>query len=358
MILKTKIIVITMLISGIYLTGCNSGEVSETIVNPVIVSDTTPNDTDDPAIWYNRKDPGNSLILGTDKGDTSGGVFVFTLDGKLDTSLSLTNLKRPNNIDIEYGFNFNGKKTDIAAFTERGRDMIRIIKLPECVFIDNGGIPVFEDDSLRSPMGISLYKDKNEDIFAFVSRKEGPAEGYLYQYKLLSNDSVVKAKKVRALGKYSGKKEIEAIVVDDELGYVYYSDETIGIRQYYADEENGNQELALFAQTGIAGDQEGLSIYKKEGNKGFIIVSDQQANKFHLFSREGEKGDPYSHKLTRIVSAQTIESDGSDILNIPLSPSFPKGIFVAMSSDKTFQFYRAEDIVGKKSFLERFIITE
>jgi len=334
------------------ISACNSApiKVSEEKVIPVIVTDTTPNDTDDPAIWYNKQYPAKSLILGTDKGDSTGGVFVFNLEGKLDTERSIRNLNRPNNIDIEYGFQFQDKTIDIAVFTERGRDMIRVISLPDCKFIDNGGIPVFEDDSLRSPMGISLYKDKSHAVYAFVGRKTGPADGYIYQYQLVDNGVSVSGIKIRALGKFSGKKEIEAIVVDDELGYVYYSDETVGVRQYYADADKGNEELSLFATTGITGDHEGLSIYQEKDGKGYIILSDQQANKFHLFTREGSKNNPFDHQLVRIVKAQTLESDGSDILNLPLNATFKRGIFVAMSSNKTFQFYKAEDIVGTKSF--------
>jgi myo-inositol-hexaphosphate 3-phosphohydrolase len=203
-------------------------------------------------------------------------------------------------------------------------------------------------------MGISLYKDKSNAVYAFVGRKTGPAEGYIYQYQLIASENSVSAVKVRALGKFSGKKEIEAIVVDDDLGYVYYSDETVGVRQYYADGNRGSDELALFATTGITGDHEGLSIYPERNGTGYIILSDQQTNKFHLFSRKGTKTNPFDHQLIRIVKAQTDESDGSDILNLPLNSTFPKGIFVAMSADKTFQFYKAEDIIGKKNFWSSF----
>lgn len=337
------------------ITACNSTpvKISEADVFPVLATDTTPNDTDDPAIWYNSENPEKSLILGTDKGDSTGGIFVFNLEGKLDTERSIRMLKRPNNIDVEYGFLFQGKTFDIAAFTERGRDMIRVISLPDCNFIDNGGIPVFQDDSLRSPMGISLYKDKTNTVFAFVGRKTGPADGYIYQYQLFDNGTSVSGKKIRALGKYSGKKEIEAIVVDDELGYVYYSDETVGVRQYFADAAKGREELSLFARTGITGDHEGLSIYKGCDGQGYIILSDQQANKFQLFSREGTKNNPYEHRLVRIVNAKTIESDGSEVLNLPFNSTFRNGLFVAMSSNKTFQFYKAEDIIGTTSFWDR-----
>jgi 3-phytase len=325
-----------------------SKPLEEAEIFPVIITEKTPNDTDDPAIWYNSKNPSLSLILGTDKGDSTGGIFVFNLDGKIDAERSIYNLSRPNNIDIEYGFQINGATVDIAAFTERGKDRIRVISLPDCKFIDNGGIPVFEDDSLRSPMGIALYKNKKGEIFAFVGRKTGPVEGYIYQYHLISSGENVTAQKVRSFGKFSGKKEIEAIAVDNELGYVYYCDENEGIRKYYADADKGNEELALFGTTGFTDDQEGISIFNSGKGKGFIIVSDQQANQFQLFKREGAKNNPHDHQLVRIVKAQTNESDGSDILNKPLNKNFPNGIFVAMSDDQTFHFYKAEDVVGIK----------
>lgn len=333
-------------------TGCDSAQspitdyITEKEVFPVLSTDETPNDTDDPAIWYNKADPAKSLILGTDKGNLNGGIFVFDIHGKLIPSLCINNLSRPNNIDVEYGLFINGKYTDIAVFTERSRNRIRVISLPDCKLIDNGGIPVFEDDSLKSPMGIGLYKDKRNDIYAFVSRKNGPKEGYIYQYLLFAKDSIVGARKIRAIGRYSGLKEIESIVIDDELGFLYYSDETVGIRKYYADAEKGDQELALFAQNEVANDHEGLSIYKKKNGEGFIILSNQQANKFNVYTRTGTQSQPHNHRLVRVVKAQTIESDGSEIINMPLGQEFPHGLFVAMSANKTFQYYKAEDIVG------------
>ena len=83
-----KYFLATCIISLLF--GCNGRRDLTTVesISPVVVTDKTPNDTDDPAIWFNRADPAQSLVLGTDKGDTTGGIFVFHLDGKLDTALS------------------------------------------------------------------------------------------------------------------------------------------------------------------------------------------------------------------------------------------------------------------------------
>ena len=46
------------------------------------------------------------------------------------------------------------------------------------------------------------------------------------------------------------------------------------------------------------------------------------------------------------MKASTLESDGSEITSKPL-PGFPSGLFVAMSDDRTFQFYDWRDIADQ-----------
>lgn len=87
---------------------------------------------------------------------------------------------------------------------------------------------------------------------------------------------------VRKFGTWSGKKEIESVAVDDELGFIYYSDEGVGVRKYAADPE------------------------------------------------------------LRVVKVAAHFSAGSDV---PLNAQFPHGMFVAMSDNKTFQYYRWEDML-------------
>ena len=340
-------------------TACQQGPKQEaaliaadsTEVKPVFITDTVQFDSDDPAIWINKEDPSKSLVLGTDK-DENGALYVFDLQGKVVEDKVVRNLKRPNNVDLAYGLSLNGKPTDIAITTERFTHKLRIFSLPDMKPVDNGGIPVFEGETgkdFRDLMGIAIYTSPKGKMYAIVGRKNGPKDGYLWQY-LLEDDGKgqVKATLVRKFGEYSGKKEIEAIAVDNELGYVYYSDEQTGIRQYYADPEKGNQQLALFGTTGFKEDHEGISIYKLTDSTGYILVSDQGANRFQIFSREGTKENPYDHKLLKTVPVAARQSDGSDVVNVRLNDTFKHGLFVAMSDDKTFHFYKWEDIAGKE----------
>ncbi len=182
----------------------------------------------------------------------------------------------------------------------------------------------------------------------FVSGKSGPDEGYLAQYLLESDhQNNIYINEVRQFGKYSGQKEIEAIAVNEKLGYVYYSDETVGVRKYHADHESpdASHELALFVTEGFTLDHEWISIYNKTDITGYIIVSDQQANQFWIFPREGTLENPHQHHPLKIIKTVAVFSDGNEVTNIPLL-GFSKGLFVAMSDDKTFQYYSWKDIAG------------
>jgi 3-phytase len=313
-----------------------------------LATEKVAHDSDDPAIWINSSDASQSLIIGTDKGgDTrQGGLYAFSLQGKIVKSVGP--LQRPNNVDVAYGLSVNGKSTDIAVCTERYTNSIRVFSLPDLTPLDNGGIPVFENeaDSLRDPMGIALFTNPaDKKIYAIVGRKTGPTDGtYLWQYRLDSDSKgIVKGTLVRKFGYYSGKKEIESIAVDNELGYVYHSDEMHGIHKSYAHPDSSNVELALFGTTGFTEDIEGISIYKTGSETGYIIVSDQQANRFRFFTRESID---HNHPELKFVNTSTVQSDGSDVTNFPL-PGFPNGLFVAMTDNGTFQFYRWEEFLGK-----------
>nr|WP_068887798.1 phytase [Pedobacter panaciterrae] len=347
---KSNLIIFSALLMSLSI-ACSPKKTDKTLaVKPLHVTEPVQFDSDDPAIWVNPEDPAKSLVIGTDK-DENGGLYVFDLKGKIIKDKTVKGLKRPNNVDVAYGLMLGGKKIDIAVTTERMTHKLRIFSLPDMTPIDNGGIPVFEGESgemYRDLMGIALYTSPEGQIYAVTGRKTGPQDGsYLWQYLLEDSGSgKLKATLKRKFGKYSGKKEIEAIAVDNELGYIYYSDEQFGVRKYYADPAKGNEELALFAREGFTEDHEGISIYKTTDTTGYILVSDQSANQFKVYSREGSK-DANDHPLITNIKVSTNQSDGSDIYSKPLNDDFKHGLFVAMSDNKTFQYYRWEDLAGK-----------
>lgn len=163
--------------------GTNAGP---GVVQPVVITTPVRYDTDDPAIWVNRANPAQSLVIGTDK-DSDGGLYVFDLHGKEVPGKTVHGLKRPNNVDIGYGFNLAGRPTDFALVTERETGLLRAFRLPDMTPLDHGNLAVFEGDAAgeRLPMGIAIYtRPTDHAMFAVVSREIGPQQGYLAQYQL------------------------------------------------------------------------------------------------------------------------------------------------------------------------------
>lgn len=314
------------------------------VIEPDVITESTLHDTDDPAIWVNPEDASKSIIFGTDK-ETNGAIYAFDLEGKIIKEKTIKNLKRPNNIDLEYGFQPNDStRVDVIAFTERERQQIRLFTVPDMKPMDNGGFPVFEDVKeveANLPMGIALYKSPDtNDLYAIVGRKTGPKVGYLYQYKFVSDSLGLKAKLIRKFGKFSGKKEIEAIAVDDKAGIVYYADEMHCIRKYYAEPSKGNEEIACFGGEYFKRDIEGIAI-AKYSNKEFLIVSNQQAHTFLIF-------DTKTNAFIKELNLGTLETDGCDVTTASLGSKFPNGLFVSMNDEKNFFFHD----LGKLELIE------
>lgn len=314
--------------------ACNQSKLPP--IEPDVITDFTLNDTDDPAIWVHPKDPSKSIVFGTDK-ETNGAIYAFNLNGKIIDSMTLRNMERPNNVDVEYGFKLNDStETDIIVFTEREKQQIRVFSVPDMRPLDNGGFPVFEDEAMIEnmlPMGVGLYKSpKDGIIYAIVGRKTGPKDGYLYQYALESDSIGITSTLIRKFGSFSGVKEIEAIAVDDKNGFVYFSDEGVCIKKYHAEPGIGNSEISCFGGEYFLEDIEGIAIASYPDGKGYLIVSNQQKGEFNIFSAQ-------DNSFVKAVNLSTLETDGCEVVTVALNRQFPNGLFVAMNNEKNFYFY-------------------
>ncbi|MCP5116649.1 MAG: phytase, partial [bacterium] len=231
-------------------------------IQPTVTTAAVSEDADDPAVWVHPTDPAQSLIVGTNKVTApAGALVVFGLDGKIRQTVD--GIDRPNNVDIEYGLDLGGEPIDIAVATERLQSQLRVFRVEP----DGSGltplssVPVFdgEQGERSAPMGVALYRRPSDGaIFAIVGRKNGPRAGYLWQYRLEDDgNGSLRGTKVREFGSFSGLEEIEAIAVDDELGYIYYADEGDGIHKWAADPDHPNaaQELAHFGRDGFQADR-------------------------------------------------------------------------------------------------------
>ena len=323
-----------LLVLTIVMISCRQSRLPK--ITPDVITEFTLNDTDDPAIWVNPKNPAESIVFGTDK-KTNGAIYAFDLNGKIIQDKTIRDIQRPNNVDIEYGFQLNDSTvTDILVFTEREKQQIRMFSVPDMKPLDGGGFKVFEDEELEEnklPMGVSLYKSpKDATVYVIVGRKTGPADGYLYQYALNADSLGVSSNYVRKFGKFSGVKEIEAIAVDDENGFVYFSDEGVCIKKYHAEPSMGNEEISCFGGEYFDEDIEGIAIASYADGHGYLIVSNQQKGEFNIFDRE-------TNAYINAVNLSTTETDGCEAVTVPLNDTFKNGLFVAMNDEKNFYFY-------------------
>lgn len=117
---------------------------------------------------------------------------------------TIAGIDRPNNVDIAYGFKLGGRIIDIAVVTERLRNRLRIFSVSASGIRDLGGAPI----TIEAPMGVGLYTRASDGvIFAIVSPKTGPVDGYLAQYRLEDNGKgKIKATFARRFGNFSGTK--------------------------------------------------------------------------------------------------------------------------------------------------------
>lgn len=342
-------------IAAALLFSCSDAPPSaELRIHAVVATEPLGEDADDPAIWVNPADPSASLIFGVNKAPApDGAVGVFDLDGKL---LQLINgVDRPNNIDLEYGFPLGGQIVDIAVATERYQNRLRVFAVDpqERRLRDvssSEGLQVFvgEVGERAAPMGVSIYRRPSDNaFFAIVSRKEGPAQGYLWQYRLEDNgEGLVQAVKVREFGVFSGTGEIEAVAVDDQLGYVYYADELAGIRKYHADPDqpDADKELELFADDAFEGDREGIAVFASESG-GYIVCTDQIIgdSAYRFYSRETNA----PARLIGVIRGGADETDGIEVTPQSLGPRFPHGALVVMnSSGRNFLVYDWREIAS------------
>jgi 3-phytase len=316
---------------------------------PAVRTAAVATDADDPALWVDAQSPERSLLIGTNKvAAPAGAVVVFDLDGTILQTVGP--LDRPNNVDVEYGVRLGGEPVDVVVATERLAGQLRVWRVDRAArrLVALGAVPVLSGETAERgmPMGIGLYKRPADGaLFAIVSPKTGDTSNYLAQYRLEGDGAGgVRGTLVRRFGAFSGaaqgpegENEIEAVAVDDALGYVYYADEHAAIRKYHADPDHPDaaRELATLGRDGFIGQREGIAIYARPDGTGYLLFTDQVAcgSVYRVVRREGRPGAPHAQdEVLAVLAGGADSTDGLDATSASLGPRFPHGALVAMNS--------------------------
>ena len=162
-------------------------------------------------------------------------------------------------------------------------------------------------------------------------------------------------------------EEVEGCVADDDLGYLYISEEDVAIWKYGAEPTASTSTAARVAvdRPIAAGgrfrpDAEGLTIVYLPGGGGYLIASSQAGsntlNSYLVYDRLGSNA--FIREFRVADGPQTDGcgwTDGIDALATNLGPSFPHGIFICQDNANTlpgtvgnqnFKFVPLERVVG------------
>lgn len=329
---RSVIVTVTVLTLTLLMQSCNrpdrmsrkAGEHITTVVQASAETDPTMqgknvDSADDPAIWINRENIENSVIIGTDK---KGGLATYNLAGK---QLNYYPTGYMNNCDLRYGFKLGNKTIDILAASNRTCQSISLFSISENGELDSIHSRIIKSQMADEVYGLCMYQNlETGGIYVFLNSKSGEVE----QYELLPVNNKVDAKLVRS---FSLGMQTEGMVADDVTRTLYIGKEQAGIWKFKADpgeiaegkmvphssEENSN----------IRFDIEGLAIYPTDSLNGYLIASSQGNYSYALFERQGNNKYLGSFRITDGQIDGVEETDGLEVTNVPL-PVFPKGILV------------------------------
>jgi 3-phytase/alkaline phosphatase D len=333
-----------------------------TVETPYTIDDeegTTPliGDSDDPSVWIDPNNANNSLVIATLK---DGGLAVFNLDGSLRQAITPQTMLgasaeygdiRYNNVDVIYGFRLGDQTLDIAVASDRENDTLAIFKIdPTTRQLANitsaqlsaDAFSIFGvDDGEATAYGLAGYKSLiSGKSYAFVTQASG---NQLAQLELKADGTGrITAEVVRTLtlpleaGEDSNDfdpadYQSEAMVVDQQLGIVYVGvEDKLGIVKFAA-EPDGGDSISIVRPTGspeLKPDLEGLGIYYGPNGSGYLVASSQGDSSYAVYDRQGN--NPYLGSFIvgdNLVLGidQANETDGLDIINVPLGSQFPFG---------------------------------
>jgi len=278
---------------------------------------------DDPAIWVNPHSPANSLILGADKG---AGLGVYDLTGKL---LQFLPDGRINNVDVRSGFTDYQTLAHIAVASDRTNTALAIYAIDESTGrvsrVDARIVPA----EFHDLYGLCMYRSsRTNELYAFATS----GDGLMHQWRLFPVDgNKVDAELLRQINVGT---VAEGCVVDDDTGYLYVAEETVGVWRYGAEPDAGNERtaVALIEPGGVlTADLEGLAIYKTADGGGYLVVTSQGSDNYSVYERR----PPHKYRGTFRIRANaeagldgTSQTDGIDITHVSL-PGYPRGLMVA-----------------------------
>ena len=277
---------------------------------------------DDPAIWYNAKQPSQSRILATDK---QGGLQVNDLQGQ---ALQYLPVGRLNNVDVRHGFKWGNQTVDLAVASNRDHNSLHVFAIQP----KTGKVSVLGElaTTLDDIYGICMYRDAQGEIYAIPNDQNGT----FIQYHITAAQQKLQAQEVQ---RFSVKTQPEGCVVDDATGRIFLGEEDIAV---WVKDLNPNTQLPMQQVIGVGDvmhdDIEGMGLYHGK-EQSYLVVSSQGNDSFVVF----DAAAPYTVRGVFRVGINTekgidavSETDGLDVSSKNFGGKWKQGMLVVQDGRK------------------------
>jgi 3-phytase len=350
-------------------------------------------DSDDPEVWIHPDDTDDSVVIGAEK---QHGLSVFDLDGHRIQHIPAAGPPRPgdeagrlNNLDVLYDVRIAGHDRDIAVVSDRGLDKLHVYSIdadkaedrePPLTEITEAGSPYLfsadqdEVNDQDTAYGIAAWKASNGTVYVLVTR-EHRADIGLFKLVPRANGEVGYEVVRRAAMPTSfalpngttwtpcdepGRQpQSEGMVVDEDRGLVYISQEGVGVWR-------ANANLVSFAPvlvdkvrefgvpatydaasdecvagpdpgyggTHLSADAEGLTIYHRADGKGYLIASSQGDSTYAVYDRKPGNAYLGSFRVGGGPIDPTENTDSLFVTNVPVG-DFEHGLLLVQDGHDT-----------------------
>lgn len=294
---------------------------------------------DDPAIWVNPTNPSQSVVIGSKKAASGGGLGVYDLSG---AEIQFLAAGEVNNVDIR---TIGGKIVVLA--TERGSNTLRYFFLdPATRQLSNAGSTATGFEPYGGCLGIT----GGTQLTAFVTNRNSPYD--FDQYNLTVGSTAVTGSKVRDITTSSLS---EGCVVDDKNGHVFLSQETSGVYRYSAASTGGSTRttIAAVGSNGVTADVEGIAIARGRAGTDHLVFSSQGASTYQVFTLSGTFVRSFSVAASAEGDVDAVsDTDGLDITRVDLGSPYADGLMVVHDATNSggamsnFKFVDAGDVLG------------
>lgn len=269
---------------------------------------------DDPAVWVHAYDAPASIVLGTNKDE---GLFAYALDGSLAEALPIGRL---NNVDLRI---LEDGEHDLAVASNRSINAISVFTIDK-----TSGALTHARDILTGkdePYGICLGLPRRSPPLVAVTYKDGTIEFWA----LTQLDGELTGVLTR---RETLRSQPEGCVFDEHHGRIYVGEEGRGIWSVDLEDETlGAQPVDMISdRNGLAGDVEGLTLWRGADGAGWLVASAQGADRFVVYDRAPPNAPRGVFSIADNAAAGidgVSHTDGLDVVSAPL-PGFPRGLLV------------------------------